>query len=57
MSANAGEVNRPAIEQPLFRQRGLAGVGMADDGEGPAPLDRGAEVGYRHGHGTTAGIV
>ncbi len=32
----ARHLDRPAEQQELFRQRGLAGVGMGDDCEGPA---------------------
>jgi hypothetical protein len=32
----AGQVDRAAVQQQLLRQRGLARVGMGDDGEGAA---------------------
>jgi len=32
------QVDRAAVEQQLFRQGRLAGVGMTDDAECPAPL-------------------
>ena len=35
----AGQVDGAAEEQELFGEGGLAGVGMADDAEGPAPGD------------------
>ena len=33
----AGELDGPAVQQELLCQRGLAGVRMGDDGEGPPP--------------------
>jgi hypothetical protein len=39
----AGEVDRAAVEQELLGERGLPGVGMADDRERSAPPNRGAE--------------
>ena len=47
----AGEVDRPSVEEELLRQRRLAGVGVADDREGPAAGDLGREgvVQVRHG--------
>jgi hypothetical protein len=38
-----GELDRPAEQQELLRQRGLARVRMGDDGKGPAPLDLGCK--------------
>jgi len=35
----AGELHRAAVKQQLFRQRGLARVGMRNDGERAPPLD------------------
>ena len=35
----AGELDCAAVQQELFRQRGLARVGMRDNGEGASPLD------------------
>ena len=35
----AGELHRAAVEQELLGQRGLAGVGVGDDGEGSSPGD------------------
>ena len=35
----AGHLDRAAVEQELLGQRGLAGVGVRDDREGPAPGD------------------
>ena len=33
----AGLLDRPAVEQELLGERRLAGIGVADDGEGPPP--------------------
>ena len=32
-------LDRAAVEQELFGQRGFTGVGVRDDRKGPAPLD------------------
>ena len=40
----AGELDRAAEQQQLLGERGLAGVGMGDDGEGAPPGDLGREV-------------
>ena len=39
----AGEVDGPAVEQELLGERGLAGVRVADDGEGAPRLDGGGD--------------
>ena len=44
----AGELDRAAEQQQLFGERGLAGVGMRDDGEGAPTRDR---AGFSHGSG------
>jgi len=46
-----GLADRAAVEQQLFRQCGLAGVGVRDDGEGSPPLDLPPELArgeFRH---------
>ena len=40
----AGELNRAGIQQQLLRQRGLAGVGVRDDGERPPPRHFAVEI-------------
>ena len=40
----AGQIDRAAEQQQLFRQRGLAGVRMGNDRKGPPPLDLGREA-------------
>ncbi len=34
----AGQIDGPSEQKELFCESGLAGVGVADDGKGPAPL-------------------
>ena len=40
----AGQVDGAAVEQQLLRERGLAGVGMADDGKGATTGDLAVQV-------------
>jgi hypothetical protein len=40
-----GHLDRAAVEQELLGQRGLARIGMRDDGEGAAPRDLGRQGG------------
>ena len=47
----AGELDRAGIQQQLLGQRRLAGVGMRDDGERPAPRDLAFELALRRGVG------
>ena len=37
----------PAVEQELFGEGRLTGVGVGDDGEGPSPLDLGSIFGQK----------
>ena len=52
----AGQVDGAAVQEELLREGGLAGVGMADDGERPPAGHLGGEAGVgtaggsRHGH-------
>ena len=41
----AGHLDRAAVEQQLLGERGLARVGVRDDGEGAAAGDLAAELG------------
>ena len=41
----AGHLDGATIEQKFFRQRGLARIGVRDDGEGPTPRDLGRQDG------------
>ena len=42
----AGDLDRAGEQQQLLRQRGLARVGVGDDGEGAAAADFGGDVGH-----------
>ena len=35
----ASQLDRPAVQQELFGQRGLTGIGVGDNGECPPPAD------------------
>ncbi len=47
----AGQADGPRGVQQVFRQRGLAGVGVGDDGEGAPPGGLGGRGGRGHGGG------
>ena len=43
----AGQLDRAGVQQQLLGQRGLAGVGVRNDGEGAAPRDFALELGLQ----------
>jgi hypothetical protein len=43
----AGDLDRAGKQQQLFSQRGFAGVGVGNDGEGAAPFDLAGDF-FRH---------
>jgi len=44
-----GQLDRTGVEQQLLGQRGLAGVGMGNDGEGATSPDLAFKLGLQRG--------